>query len=218
MKVVLAKRRQITLPKEFMEEMGLEFGDILNCHLENGRVIISGSDKSKVNYEYVNQPKTVFNVPSSGLAIFCFQRFNMFLDGQPLHITGRKPRELIALLATCGEPLTMRACASFLWPDSNSYQARDNLYKLIKRIKTTYSMISILHDSKTILLRSQGVYCDVFDFVRLCGKPDYESWLKALNLYRGLLLYEESYEWVSEFEVRYEILYKGLLNKMNIKY
>jgi len=213
MEVLLTKKRQITLPQAYIDEMGLKCGDALKCYIKDNRLVLSAPEKPNIYEEPVMD--TTFSVPTSGLAIFCFQRFNLFLDGKPIHIKGRKPRELIAVLVASCESISKRACASFLWPESNAYQAMDSLYKLLGRIKVLYKWIPIFQDNEAISLHRERVYCDVFEYSRLCGKSDKESWQKAVNLYRGMLLYEEPYDWVADFDVRYEVLYQGLLKKLN---
>jgi two-component SAPR family response regulator len=57
-----------------------------------------------------------------------------------------------------------------------------------------------------------GIYCGIFEFDRLyeCRNSP-ENGAKALELYRGPVLGDEFYDWISIWEAYYEMRYEELL-------
>lgn len=162
-----------------------------------------------------NEPVSLF---PAGLYMRCFGLFSLYLDGIPIYLN-RKAGELLALLS-CegGGPLDKRAVAGMIWPNSGRKQSLNNLQKICKYIKSMKEKIPLDCGKTQVFLDMKKIDCDLNEFRRLYRKrPDPDACEQVLELYRGLLFYHNSYDWVAQWEAYYELRYIEILGHM-IKY
>lgn len=113
-------------------------------------------------------------------------------DGQPIPISSKKNKALLAILALSpGQLATRERIAVLLWGDHGEEQARSNLRQslavLRKDLVELDAGVLRVHD-ETVGLRADTVAVDVSDFLRLAISTDAESLRDAVRLYRGDLL------------------------------
>lgn len=143
----------------------------------------------------------------------------MYLNGTPLMLSSKK-EELLALLA-CegGGPLTKRYVAEMLWADSPPLQALNNLYKLSVRIQAMKEKIPLRLDKNHISLNMDHIHCELEEFEILYkNRHEIQTCRQAIELYRGLLFYQNCYEWAGQWEAYYDLRYMELLECMALHY
>ncbi len=129
----------------------------------------------------------------SSLDLRLFGSFEASVNGIPLpRLRTRKGAVLLALLALKGGKFVEREwLAGTLWPDSEPKQALYNLRQSLSDLRRALGPGAVLlHSptSRTLLLRPQGVSCDVLRFDSLVAQGNTDSWEAALALYTGPLL------------------------------
>jgi DNA-binding SARP family transcriptional activator len=99
---------------------------------------------------------------------------------------------LLALLALRpGEPVTRDRLAGLLWSESDQQAARASLRMALLSLRRVLDPVDpdlIRATNESIMLDVQREAVDWALFESLCARPDAESRLKALELYRGDLL------------------------------
>ena len=102
-----------------------------------------------------------------------------------------------------------------LWPESSEKQSIDNLFRLCKRIQKLPENIPLYYDKKTVWLDRKQIKCELYEFEQLYqNRKTPEACERALSLYRGMLFYEDCYEWSAPQEAYYDLRYTELLSCM----
>ena len=105
---------------------------------------------------------------------------------------GRTQRSLFVLLALQpGEPISRDRLAGLLWSESDQTAARGSLSTALHSLRHVLDPVDpdlIRSTNDEIMLDVERETVDWALFERLCARPDVESRLKALELYKGDLL------------------------------
>jgi DNA-binding SARP family transcriptional activator/tetratricopeptide (TPR) repeat protein len=141
-------------------------------------------------------------------------------DGS-VRLTGRMALAL-ARVALGGEgPLTRRALAAFLWPDTTDAQALRNLRQLLFRLRQRWPEVGDWLDLESSLVRvrrADAVEVDVHRFEALARSSAPADWEEALALARQPLLEGEEEggdgEWLSWQRRRLEEVVVSLLDRL----
>lgn len=153
--------------------------------------------------------------------IACFGNLNITLEGKNkvIAIGSRKTEELIAyLLCSGGVFVSKQKIAAALWNKFTAERAMDNFYKTLKRLYCL-GFFSIENLRGKIRLNMENICCDVFTFEELYAKRrEIDQCEAAVALYRGPLLFDECYDWISIWEAYYDIRYQELLNRLIMYY
>ena len=102
---------------------------------------------------------------------------------------GRAARALFAVLALHpGEPVSRDRLAGLLWPESDQQAARGSLRMALLALRRVLDPVDpdlIRATNESIMLDVKREAVDWALFERLCARPDAQSRLKALELYKG---------------------------------
>lgn len=218
MLVRLRKRAQITLPKTIINKFESKDGDILDCVAHEGEILLLPQNKKVTEIplsKHFTFSSAPHYIPDTSLYIQCFSRFCLYLDGTPVTL-GEKAEELLAFLASeYGGPLNKGTAVSILWPDCRREQGLDNLLRLCKRIQNFPYNIPLNYNKKTVWLDMSRISCDLHEFEKLYHERDNpDSCEAALSLYRGMIFYDECYDWAVQKEAYYDMRYLTLLSCM----
>lgn len=144
-------------------------------------VLLSGRLKRKVRFE-------------------TFGRFNVFIDGELIHFSNAKAKELLALCIDHeGGYVSMEEAIDKLWSDRPFDEKTKNLYRkavsYCKRLFIHYGCDNILQNRRGYcFVKKQKVNCDLFD---------QEG--RQTNTFEGN--YMEDYEWAREKEAMLTMKY-----------
>lgn len=130
-------------------------------------------------------------LPSHRIVIETMPTLNVTVDGVPLHFSGGKPREMLALLVDSAERgFSVGECIACLWPDRQSDAATQSLCRMTwKRLTDVFESLGVgdvlyTADNRRHL-RTDAVSCDLYRI--LAGDK------QAAKKYSGEYLSE--YEW-----------------------
>ncbi len=107
-------------------------------------------------------------LPSQQVVIQTIPTLAVTINGVPLHISGAKPREMLALLVDCGERgFTAGEGIAYLWPERDNDAGAQSLLRMTyKRLKSALEEAGAGHilDSKENrrYLRVDRVDCDLY--------------------------------------------------------
>ncbi len=130
--------------------------------------------------------------------IKCFSNFSVFVNGEPLVITRKKPRELLAYLVhKRGSFVRTAEIAAVLWEDitdTGSVKAnlRQVVFRLMNILKDAGIEDIILKKWDQMAVDTDKISCDYYDFM--------ERKTSGVNAYTGE--YMSEYSW-AEFTVDY---------------
>ncbi len=106
------------------------------------------------------------------IEIKTFGRFDAFIDGQVIHFSNKKSKELFALLVDrLGGTVTMEQAIDILWEDRPYDEKTKNLYRIaLKNLRDTLEQAGCVE----ILVESRGqrsinfanVQCDYYEYVK----------------------------------------------------
>ncbi len=134
------------------------------------------------------------------ITIKSFGDFNIFIDGEPMCFTGKKTKELLALLVDkCGGYVSLETAVTSIWPDSPPGNGkrlyRDSVYKL-RRDLSKYSLDIVEFGwGKLRLVNSEKIQCDYWDYLK-----------NYTPFYCGTYM-SPSYEWAIETQLLLDNLY-----------
>lgn len=137
-------------------------------------------------------------VDSKRVWIQCFGNFSVFVDGRPLVITRKKPKELLAYLVHKHGTFARTAeISSVLWEDKVSGAAvRSNMRQVVYRLMNILSDAGIediiVKKWDSMAVDTTKVACDYYDFIN--------KKTSGVNAYIGE--YMNEYSW-AEFTVGY---------------
>lgn len=207
--VKVEKNMEVTLTKEFLSELSLQEGDLLDCIIYGGSIHLL---PLRLPFDKPTESPPV----SPSVYVTMFGQFNIRIQNEYITISNKKAKELLAyLIVHNGMPLHKLTLAEFLWPQTAAPKAMDNLYKTIRYLKNNTSLntyFPLLISRGEIQLDISKIACDFLLFEQYCTKPnDIIQLRKAVDLYQGPLLFEEYYEWTAEKEAYFEIRYTEII-------
>lgn len=142
----------------------------------------------------------------------------MYQEGKFVHIANRKAEELLAYLCVSGQPVKKERAAEVLWEDSSPENARDNLYKVCRYLRTLQKKgieIPLQNHRKELYLDLSEASCDIREFQEIYAHgTEPWQWEKAVSLYTGPLLFDNYYEWTGVEEAYYDMRYYELLERL----
>lgn len=202
--IKLRKTWQLSLPEEFIEQLGIQDGSTLTCFLEDNELRIRPEALTQIVAEPCCPPG------KKTLEIRCFGNMSVSLDKCEITFQSKKAKELTAYLLCRGYgPVKNTVLAESLWPDVPIANALDSLYKTIrclKKIRVNEALFPIITLHGETYLERQKISCDLEQFESLYRQKNVPgSWKSAVELYRGTLLETESYEWIAPYEAYYDI-------------
>ena len=110
-------------------------------------------------------------LPNREICIKTFGSFDIFIDGEPIKFTGRKSKELLALLVDRnGGYVTIENATSLLWqdslPENGKRLYRDAVYKLRKDLSKANLDIVEYSWGKLRLTNLDIIQCDYWDYLK----------------------------------------------------
>lgn len=105
------------------------------------------------------------------VTIRTFGDFEIFLNGVPVHITGKKAKELLAILVDKrGTAIDNRTASSMLWEDKEYTRASSSGYrKVLARLEKSLAESGIadilIHNGRECSLDTEKVDCDYYRFL-----------------------------------------------------
>lgn len=145
-------------------------------------------------------------LPSHRVIIETIPTLNVTVDGTPLHLSGSKPREMLALLVDRGERgFSVGECIACLWPERPADSGTQSLCRMTwKRLTDAFENAGaqdVLYTSDNRRhLRTDAVSCDLY---RILGGDK-----QAAKKYNGEYLSE--YQWAEERNAQLD----NLLNRI----
>lgn len=214
MVINLEKDERIKLPKAVITNLSLEEGAQFDCDIENG-IIYLKPIKGKANDITAN--KKISN-NSNIIQINCFERFSLFQNGDFIPITNKKAEELIAYLILEGKPVKKSKLWELLWPEADSKNARDSLYKVCRYLRNLIKSgieIPLKLFRNEIFLDTYKIDTDIERFESLYNQSENISMCReAVELYTAPLLFDNYYDWTAQAEAYYDIRYCELVQKL----
>lgn len=204
----------VTLTKEVLSTFSLTEGDLLDCIVWEGGIHL-------FPVKLPRQSELTNEISSEVIPVHVtmFGQFNIRIHNEHVLISNKKAKELLAyLLLHNGTLFLKRTLAELLWPQISSDNAMGNLYKVIRFFKSntplnTYFPLTL--SPGKIGLTMDKLSCDFLSFERAFSQFDnIKSLKKAVDLYKGPILFEEYYEWTAEKEAYYEIRYTEMVEHL----
>lgn len=135
----------------------------------------------------------------------------------------RKAEELLSYLCcNGGKAVRKRMLEELLWAESERGKARDSLYKVCAFLngwqeKTGIELPLAIYREE-IYLDTELIELDLQEFVKCFDSENVEDWERAEQLYTAPLLFENSYEWVEDYEAVYDMAYYEALGRLLVHY
>lgn len=217
--IKLRKKSQITLPKSIVKKFRFQEGDIFDCLTYENKILLLPQNRNSFDHAAQKNTatplSTTFFIPDADIYMQCFSRFCLYMHKKPV-LLSTKASELLAFLASeYGGPIRKDSAASLLWADSTREQGLDNLLRLCKRIRKSHGSIPLGYDKKSVWIDVTHVACDLYEFEKLYHqRENMEDCEAALSLYRGLIFYNDCYDWTAQKEAYYDMRYLTLLSCM----
>lgn len=158
----------------------------------------------------------------------CFRQFSISIGGIETVLSWRtkKAEELIAfLICEEGAYVLKEKLAEALWPDLDLQKGLSNLYlthyyvKKMEQKKGLRIPIESKRGRMRICLNSEQ--CDVFQFNDLIKKAEEKSGKEELDclesaflMYKGMLMENQYYPWITVYQQVYELRYMELIQKL----
>ena len=216
--IVIYKTWQISIPEEFITQLGIREGNTLSCRLENNEIRLRPEKPDKTPIKYSAVSATAFphaTVPKHptfqrNFRIQCFGSMSVSRSGEQLIFQNKKAKELVAyLLCNGGGPIKNTVLAEVQWPNTPFTNAMDNLYKVnryLRNLRMGDESFPIIMAHGEIYLNCKRLSCDLHEFEELYQQREHaEAWGEAVELYRGSLYYGEYYDWIAPYEAYYDI-------------
>lgn len=214
MVINLEKNERIKLPKAVIKKLSLKEGAQFDCDIENG-IIYLKPIKGRTD-------KVILDINTSSnshvIQINCFERFSLFQNGDFIPITNKKAEELIAYLILEGKPVKKSKLWELLWPEADSSNARDSLYKVCRYLRNLIKSgieIPLKIFRNEIFLDTYKIDTDIARFDSLYNQNENINLCKeAVELYTAPLLFDNYYDWTAQAEAYYDIRYCELVQKL----
>lgn len=131
----------------------------------------------------------------------------------------RKAEEMLSYLCCNGKrAVKKRMLEELMWAEAERGKARDSLYKVCafinqwQRAEGVQLPLAIYREE--IYLDTELIELDLQEFLMCLDSNAVKDWERAEQLYTAPLLFENSYEWVEDYEASYDIAYYEVLGKL----
>ena len=135
---------------------------------------------------------------------------------------GKAAEMLAYLCCNGGRAVRKRMLEEVMWAGAERGRARDSLYKVcgfITRWQETEGVeLPLTICREEIYLDTELIELDLRQFLMCYDSQDTEDWEWAERLYTAPLLFENSYDWVEEYEAVYDMAYYELLSRLAAHY
>ena len=115
-----------------------------------------------------------------------------------------------------------RMLEELMWAEAERGRARDSLYKVCAFLnrwqKTEGIRLPLAVYREEIYLDTGLIELDLQEFLLCLDSKAVEDWERAEQLYTAPLLFENSYEWVEEYEAVYDMAYYEVLCRLLAHY
>jgi two-component SAPR family response regulator len=142
------------------------------------------------------------------------------VNGQQVLLHSEKAEELVAFLACERGSVSKRKTAAALWPGADEDRAMNNLYKTLGHLRgPEFGDLELIAEQRgSISLNAAGVTSDLEQFLAKYKSDAPEDWESAVELYRGILLIDNAFDWAAEYEAYYDTRYYELLRRLSEHY
>ena len=160
-----------------------------------GGYLMKPVDADDIREELENLRHPIETETKSGrLKLTCFGEFRAEYDGEPLHFTRSKSKEVLAyLVAKNGASATRVELCDVLWEDEERRSSKSYIRALIMDLKKALKNVGLedvlFHGRNEYRLKTEMVDCDYLEFLK--GNPE------AINAYRGEFM--NQYSWAEEY-------------------
>ncbi len=145
------------------------------------------------------------------LEAWLLDTYDIRLDGNPVEISSRAPRTLLAYLILNPDSAHPRdKLAGILWPKSEESNARSNLRHALWRLRKEIGDSHLVSDRNTIgLAPDSDLWTDVMTLQReLDDQPNADEMVDVISVYRGELLPGFYEDWVVLERERLQAVYE----------
>lgn len=109
-----------------------------------------------------------------------------------------------------------------MWAEAERGKARDSLYKVCAFLngwqKREEVELPFAIYREEIYLDTELIELDLQEFIKCLDSENVEDWERAERIYTAPLLFENSYEWVEEYEAVYDMAYYEVLCRLLAHY
>lgn len=109
-----------------------------------------------------------------------------------------------------------------MWAEAERGKARDSLYKVCAFLNGWQEKegvdLPLAIYREEIYLDTELIELDLREFLTCLDSEDVRDWERAERLYTAPLLFENSYEWVEDYEAVYDMAYYELLGRLLVYY
>lgn len=126
------------------------------------------------------------------------------------------------LCCSGGKAVKKRMLEELMWAEAERGKARDSLYKVCTFLnqwqKTEGVILPLAIYREEIYLNTELIELDLQEFFMCLDSKVVEDWERAEQLYTAPLLFENSYEWVEDYEASYDMAYYEVLERLRNYY
>lgn len=158
------------------------------------------------------------NENNEKIIIKCFPRLAIYLDEgrREVKIGSEKVRELISfLLIHKGEENSKSTICQYLWENKSIQEGMDCLYKTVRIIKRSEIPFHLSDAQGTLGIYTDNLDCDLFALEQLYNENNsVENKEKIISLYKIIPFSDECYEWMCQWEGKFEHKYVQTLEEL----
>ena len=131
----------------------------------------------------------------------------------------KKAEELLSYLCcNGGKAVRKRMLEELMWAEAERSRARDSLYKVCAFLNGWQERegvaLPLAIYREEIYLDTELIELDLQKFFKCLDSEKVEDWEYAERLYTAPLLFENSYEWVEDYEAVYDMAYYEALGRL----
>ncbi len=131
----------------------------------------------------------------------------------------KKAEELLSYLCcNGGKAVRKRMLEELMWAEAERGRARDSLYKVCAFLNGWQERegvaLPLAIYREEIYLDTELIELDLQKFFKCLNSEKVEDWERAERLYTAPLLFENSYEWVEDYEAVYDMAYYEALGRL----
>jgi two-component SAPR family response regulator len=175
------------------------------------------NDLNQSTSRYLFLVNKMMNENSQRLQINCFSRFSMRLDGTQVDLHSGKAEELLALLVCEPNGVSTSKAVEMMWPAAPPVKATAELYKIIKHLQMLINgglPLPLTVTRGALSLNTSQIEIDFVTFAALERSEKAEDWERSVELYSGVLLSDNRFDWAVEYESVYDVVYYDLLARL----